>query len=100
MMPYGENLSVVRKNDATGMALAEWAAGRNEGQIVWRILRMKEYQVDRSYANKLAATTADDFKNLLKPALDEIDAYAKGGIAPATIAQAAAALALIGFAAH
>ncbi len=81
--------------DATGMALSEWAASQNEGYVVWRVLDMKEYQLERAYTVKLAATTNEDFKNLLQPVFNDLEAYGKGGIPPEALARVLADLGLL-----
>ena len=81
--------------DAAGMALSEWAASQNEGYVVWRVLDMKEYQLERAYTVKLAATTNEDFKNLLQPVFNDLEAYGKGGIPPEALARVLADLGLL-----
>lgn len=83
------------KHEAVGLALSEWVAGQNEGYVPWRVLRLKEYQIDRAFTVKLAKTTDEDFKRLMKPVLDDLEAYGKGGIRPETIARLLTDLGLI-----
>jgi hypothetical protein len=56
---------------------------------------MKEYQLDCSFAVKLAATTNEDFKSLMQPVFNELDAYGKGGVTPETFARILADIALL-----
>lgn len=69
-----------------GSMLAAYAASWNQGQIPYQILRFKEVQVKRAYHAEVAAKTAQNRKDLLAPALDELAAYGKGGVHPETIA--------------
>lgn len=75
-----------KPGSAVGSMLAAYVASWNQGQIPYQILQFKEVQVERAYHVEVAAKTAQNRKDLLTPALDELAAYGKGGIHPETIA--------------
>jgi hypothetical protein len=69
-------------------ALAAYSRAWTNGDVPYDVLRFKEVQVERAHNVKLAAATGANFIAFLKPALNEIEAYYKGGIMPETIARA------------
>jgi hypothetical protein len=69
-------------------ALAAWTASQDEGEIPYQVLQAKEVQLLRAKSVKVGQISAQDYENLIKPVLAELDAYGKGGITTQTIVQA------------
>jgi hypothetical protein len=81
-----------QRTDAAGSraigALASWVASRDQGEIPYQVLDMKEVQLLRAKGVKEGQLGAQDYADLLKPMLAELEAYGKGGLTRDTLVQA------------
>lgn len=70
----------VEARNGMGEALAAYLSSVNGGEIPYQMLRFKDVQVRRAVAVERATATVADYQGLIKPALDELEAYGKGGV--------------------
>jgi hypothetical protein len=70
---------------AASEALSEYVAAWDEGEIPYQLLRYRLIQADRLNALDRAATADRSYRAIVKPAIDELANYGKGGIKPDTI---------------
>jgi hypothetical protein len=71
---------------AAESALNRVALAWSEGRIPMNMARLRHIYLDREYRIKVAETTAENWRGLIKPAIDELQAAGAGGIRPETIA--------------
>jgi hypothetical protein len=83
------------QRDRAVAALAAYATAWNVGEIPYWVLVFRDVQIDRAFAVKQAATTAQDYRTVLQPALAQLEAYGAGGVPPEAIAQALGNLGII-----
>jgi hypothetical protein len=67
-------------------ALTAYVRAWDTGEIPYDVLRFRLIQARRQAALERAELTEQDYRALLKPALDTLAAYGEGGITPETIA--------------
>jgi hypothetical protein len=70
---------------AAGEALSAYVASWDDGEAPYQMLRYRAVQADRLAAFERAVVTEADYRATLKPAVDQLAEYGKGGIREETI---------------
>ena len=81
---------------AVAEALASYTAAWNDGAIPYQTLRFRALQAQRMDALERAAAAERDYRAALKPAIDELAAYGKGGVSQDAILSLLSNLGLAG----
>jgi len=91
-----QSISDPRQRVAASEALAAYARAWDTGEIPYDVLRFRIVQARRLAALERAELTEQDYRALLKPALDALAAYGEGGITQETIVTVLSRLGIAG----
>ena len=71
--------------EAAEAALNRVALSWSEGRIPMNLARLRHVYLNRAYRVRIAEKTAENWRGLIKPAIDSMNAAGAGGIPPETI---------------